>query len=169
MVNTHHAISGMLGVKLDEDVATADNNHSVGTTVKGNNASEWLRVRTGSTAITQYDCVAVESGGTASPITHALARAGNTIGVAQVAIAANHFGWVAINGHSLIVGTLAAEAVGVTLYTTDTAGKVADATASGSAATLMGLTLVATASGTTASNAACILQNPVARKTIVDA
>lgn len=169
MVNTHYAISGMLSARLDEDVTTANSVHAVGTTVKGNNASEWLRVRTGSTAIAQYDCVGVEFGGTASPITHALARAGATIGVAQNAISANSFGWVAINGHNLIVGTLAAEAVGVTLYTTDTAGKVADATASGSAATLMGLTLVATASGTTASNAACILQNPVARKTIVDA
>ena len=169
MVNTHRAISGMLSVRLDENVSTADSNHSVGTTVKGNNGSEWLRVVTGSTAITQYDCVAVEFAGTASPVTHALARAGNTIGVAQNAISANSYGWVAINGHSLIVGTLAAEAVGVTLYTTDTAGKLADATASASAATILGLTLVATASGTTASNAACIMQNPVVRKTIVDA
>ena len=110
-----------------------------------------------------------EFAGTASPVTHALARAGNSIGVAQNAIASGSYGWVAINGHSLRVNTLAAEGVGVTLYTTDTAGALADATASGSAATIFGLTLVATASGTTASNAACILQNPVVRKTIVDA
>ena len=169
MVNTHFAISGMLNVDLDEDVTTANSNFAVGTTVKGNNGSEWLRVSTGSTAVAAYDCVAVTIGGTAAPITHALARAGNTIGVAQNAISANSYGWVAINGHSVIVGTLAAEAIGVSLYTTDTAGKLADATASGSAALIMGLTLVATASGTTASNAACIMQNPVARKTIVDA
>jgi hypothetical protein len=101
--------------------------------------------------------VAVEFAGTASPVTHALARAGN-------AIPSGEYGWVAINGHSLRVNTLAAEGVGVTLYTTDTAGALADATASGSAATIFGLTLVATAS-----NAACILQNQVVRKTIVDA
>lgn len=168
MVNTHFAISGALTVRLDEDVTTAESNHSVGTTVKGNNASEWLRVVAGAT-INQYNCVAVESGGTASPVTHALARAGNTIGIAQNALTSGRYGWVAINGHSLRVSTLAAEAVGVTLYTTDTAGAVADATASGSAATIFGLTLVGTASGTTASSAACILQNPVVRKTIVDA
>jgi hypothetical protein len=142
--------------------------YAPGTTVKGNNASEWLYVLAGST-IAQYACVAVEFAGTASPVTHALARAGNTIGVAQNAIPSGEYGWVAINGHSLRVNTLAAEGVGVTLYTTDTAGALADATASGSAATIFGLTLVATASGTTASNAACILQNPVVRKTIVDA
>lgn len=168
MVNTHFAISGMLTVDLDEDATTAESNHSVGTTVKGNNASEWLRVVAGSN-IAQYNCVAVAEGGTALPVTHALARAGLTIGVAQNAITSGRYGWVAINGHSLRVSTLAAEAVGVTLYTTDTAGTLADATASGSAATIFGLTLVGTASGTTASNAACILQNPVVRKTIVDA
>ena len=94
---------------------------------------------------------------------------GQHIGVAQNAIPSGEYGWVAINGHSLRVNTLAAEGVGVTLYTTDTAGALADATASGSAATIFGLTLVATASGTTASSAACIMQNPVVRKTIVDA
>lgn len=168
MVNTHYAISGALGVKLDDNVATADNTHSVGTTVKGNNGSEWLRVVAGAT-IAQYDCVAVAFGGTASPVTHALARAGNTIGIAQNALTSGNYGWVAINGHSLRVNTLAAEGVGVTLYTTDTAGALADATASASAGVIYGLTLVATASGTTASNAACIMQNPVVRKTLVDA
>lgn len=165
MVNTHYAISGALGAKLGEAEASAK--FALGQTVKGNNASEWLYVLAGGT-IAQYDCVAVEFAGTASPVTHALARAGNTIGVAQNAIASGSYGWVAINGHSLRVNTLAAEGVGVTLYTTDTAGALADATASGSAATLLGLTLVATASGATASSAACIMQNPVVRKTIVD-
>ena len=166
MPNTHYAISGALSAKLGE--AETSPKFALGQTVKGNNASEWLYVLAGGN-IAQYDCVAVEFAGTASPVTHALARAGNTIGVAQNAISSGEYGWVAINGHSLRVNTLAAEGVGVTLYTTDTAGALADATASGSAATIFGLTLVATASGATASNAACILQNPVVRKTIVDA
>jgi len=166
MPNTHYAISGLVNVKLGDTHAAAQ--YAPGTSVKGNNASEWLYVVAGGT-IAQYACVAVEFAGTASPVTHALARAGNTIGVAQNAIASGEYGWVAINGHSLRVNTLAAEGVGVTLYTTDTAGALADATASGSAATVFGLTLVATASGATASNAACIMQNPVVRKTIVDA
>jgi hypothetical protein len=165
MPNTHYAISGSLGVKLGETHDAPQ--FAPGTTVKGNNASEWLYVLAGAN-IAQHACVAVEFAGTASPVTHALARAGHTIGVAQNAIASADYGWVAINGHSLRVNTLAAEGVGLTLYTTDTAGTLADATASGSAATILGLTLVATASGASASNAACILQNPVVRKTIVD-
>lgn len=168
MVNTHFAISGALSAKLTETHTEAK--FAVGTTVKGNNGSEWMYVQAPAAAvITQYSCVAVEASSTATMVTHALARAGNTIGIAQAAFATAEYGWVAINGHSLIVRTLAAEGVGVTLYTTDTAGALADATASGSAATIFGLTLVATASGTTASNAACIMQNPVVRKTIVDA
>src|SRR3972149_11955396 len=153
MVNTHYAISGMLYTKLDSNVATADSNHVVGTTVKGNNASEWLRVVAGSN-IAQYDAVAVAFAGTAVPITHALARAGNTIGVAQNAITSGNYGWVAINGHSLRVNTLAAEAVGVSLYTTDTAGAPAGGTAARSAALLMGPAPGCPASGTTAPTAA---------------
>src|SRR3972149_3230549 len=137
MVNTHYAISGMLNVDLDEDVTTANSKFAVGTTVKGNNASEWLRVVAGS-AIGDYDCVAVAVAGTAVPITHALARAGNTIGVAQNAITSGQYGWVAINGHSLRVNTLAAEAVGVSLYTTDTAGGPAGGPAAGWGGRLFG-------------------------------
>ena len=72
MVNTHYAISGALGAKLGEAEASAK--FALGQTVKGNNASEWLYVLAGGN-IAQYDCVAVEFAGTASPVTHALARA----------------------------------------------------------------------------------------------
>jgi hypothetical protein len=166
MANTHFATSGILSANLMESGTEAK--HRVGETIKGNNGSEWLYVYAAN-PVAQYDIVAVEFAGTASPATHALARAGNTLGIAQVAIGTASYGWVATEGHSLRVNTLAAEGVGVTLYTTDTAGAVADATASGSAATIFGLTLVATASGTTASSAACIAKNMVVRKTIVDA
>ena len=168
MVNSFRATDGRLGVKLSETHATAQ--HRVGDIVKGNDGSEWMYVQASAAGtITQYDCVAIQASATAAPVTHALARAGHTIGIAQVAFATAEYGWVAINGQNLIVGTLAAEGVGVTLYTTDTAGKLADATASGSAGVIYGLTLIATASGSTASNAACIMHNAVVRKTIVDA
>ncbi|MCC6889620.1 MAG: hypothetical protein IT536_13885 [Hyphomicrobiales bacterium] len=167
MANTHMPIDGRLGVKLGETHATAQ--HRLGDVVKGNNGSEWMYVQApAADTIAQYDCVAIQASATAAPVTHALARAGNTIGIAQVAFATADYGWVAINGHALTVNLAGAEAVGVTLYTTDTPGKLADATASGSAATIFGLTLVATASGATASNAACIMQNAVVRKTIAD-
>ena len=166
MANTHFATSGVLSANLGEVDTTA--RHRVGEVVKGNNASEWVYVYS-SGVIAQYALVAIEIGGTATPATHANTRAGNSLGLAQVAFATAEYGWVATEGNSLRVNTLAAEAIGVTLYTTDTAGAVADATASASAATIFGLTLVATASGTTASNAAVIARNMVVRKTIVDA
>lgn len=165
MANTFYAIGSYIGAKLSDTETVAK--HATGTVVNGNNGSKWMYVFAGS-AIAAYDCVAIQASNTAAPITHALARAGNTVGIAQNAIAASDSGWVALEGQNLIVNTLAAEGVGVTLYTTDTAGALADATASGSAATLFGLTLVATASGTTASSAACIAHNIVVRKTIVD-
>jgi hypothetical protein len=166
MANTHYAVGSLLSAKLTE--TSTDARHGLGQIVQGNNGSKWMYVYSAGT-IAQYACVAVEFAGTASPITHALARAGNSVGLAQNAFATAEYGWVALEGNSLRVNTLAAEGVGVTLYTTDTAGAVADATASGSAATLFGLTLVATASGTTASSAAVIARNIVVRKTIVDA
>lgn len=168
MVNTHRTIDGRLGVKLGDTHTTPQ--HKVGDTVKGVDGSKWMYVQAPAAGtIAQYDAVAIQASCTAAPLTTALARAGNTIGVSQVAFAAGEFGWVAVNGHNLTVNTLAAEGVGVTLYTTDTAGRLADATASASQVPIYGLTLITTASGTTASNAACIVQNPVIRKTIVDA
>jgi hypothetical protein len=168
MVNTNFAISGTLGTKLNEDLTPAEaaNGPALGTTVKGNNGSEWMRVVAGST-IAPYNWVAIQASCTAVPGTTALARTGAiSVGIAQNAITSGNYGWVAINGQSLTVSTLAAEGVGVQLFTTDTAGTLADATASASQVPILGLTLTATASGTTASSAACILQNPVVRKTI---
>lgn len=168
MVNTFRATSSRLGVKLSQTDTTAQ--HRVGDVVDGNDGTQWMYVQASAAGtISQYDCVAIQASATAAPITHALARAGNAVGVAQVAFATAEYGWVAINGNALTVNLLAAEAVGVTLYTTDTAGKLSDATASGSAGTIFGLTLVTTASGSTASNAVAIMRNPVVRKTIVDA
>jgi hypothetical protein len=163
MVNTHFAIDGTVSPKLGE--THDDPKFALGTIVQGNNASEWMYVVAGAN-IAQYNCVAVQFEGTASPVTTALARAGHTIGIAQNAILSGDYGWVAVNGANLRVSTLAAEGVGVTLYTTDTAGTLADATASASQVPIFGLTLVATASGTTASNAACVMRNAVVRKTI---
>lgn len=164
--NTHFVTGALIGANV---MATDQTQRfGLGEIRQGNNGSKWMYVYAAA-AIAQYDCVAVTISGTAAPITHALARAGNDVGVSQVAFVTADYGWVALEGHNLRVNTLAAEGVGVTLYTTDTAGALADATASASAATIFGLTLVATASGTTASSAAVIARNLVVRKTIVDA
>jgi hypothetical protein len=169
MPRTHYATGGTLGVDLENvtssaDVATYGNKHRLGAIVKGNNASEWMYVYA-SAAITQYFTVGVEASGTASPLSVTNARLANAIGIAQVAFAAGDYGWVALEGQSLRVATTAAVAVGKTLFTAaSTPGRVDDAAAS-TQAQIAGLRLIATASGTSASSAACIARNLV----VVDA
>ncbi len=164
MATTHWAVDGTLGVDLETtqssaDAATYGHKHVLGQIVKGNNSSEWMYVYA-SAAITQYFVVTVEASGTASPALTADARLVPTIGIAQVAFSAGDYGWVALEGHSLRVATSAAVAVGARLYLTTTAGRVDDAAAS-TLAQIAGLKLIATASGTSASSAACIARNLV--------
>lgn len=168
MPNTHYVTDGTLHVDLEDvqssaDAATYGHRHKLGSIVKGNNASEWMYVYA-SAAITQYFAVGIEASGTASPLTAAFARLGAPMGIAQVAFSAGDYGWVALEGNSLRVATTAAVAVGATLFTTATAGRVDDAGAS-TQAQIAGLKLIATASGTSASSAACVARNLV----VVDA
>lgn len=167
MANTHFATDGRLGVDLMSTHTAAK--HRLGDRVSGNNDSEWVYVL-GSGTITQYFAVGVEASGTASPLTSADARLGATIGIAQVAIASGSYGWVATKGRSLRVATTAAVAVGASLFTTATAGRVDDAGAS-TQTQIGGLYLIATASGTSASSAACVAGNlvPLNVEFIVDA
>ena len=157
MPNTHRATDGTLSVALEQVHTTAQ--HRLASRVNGNNESEWMYVYA-SAAITQYMAVGVEASGTASPLTAADARLGVTLGIAQVAFSAADYGWVATKGRILRVATTAAVAVGARLYTTATAGRVDDAAAS-TQAQIGGLYLTATASGTSASSAACVAGNLV--------
>ena len=158
MANTHFATDGRLDVALGLTHTTAK--HALGSRVQGNNNSEWMYVYA-SAAISQYMTVGVEASGTASPLSVTEARLGHTLGIAQVGFAAADYGWVATKGNSLRVATTAAVAVGVDLFTAaSTPGRVDDAAVS-TQAQIGGLYLVATASGTTASSAACIAGNLV--------
>ena len=157
MAVTHWATDGTLGVDLESTHTTAQ--HALNQRVMGNNNSVWAYCYA-SAGITQYMAVGIEASGTASPLTAALARLGATIGIAQVAFTAADYGWVALAGQSLRVATTAAVAVGASLFTTATAGRVDDSAAS-TQAQISGLKLIATASGTSASSAACVAQNLV--------
>jgi hypothetical protein len=158
MANTHYATDGKLGVSLSTVSSTA--RHKLLERVNGNNESEWLYVYA-SASITQYMTVGVEASGTASPLSVTNARLGDTIGIAQVAFSAADYGWVATKGRSLRVATTAAVAVGARLFTAaSTPGRVDDASVS-TQAQIGGLYLIATASGTTASSAACVAGNLV--------
>jgi hypothetical protein len=157
MANTHYNTDGKLGINLSTVGSTAK--HKLLERTSGNNESEWVYVYA-SASITQYMAVGVEASGTASPLDVTGARRGDTIGIAQVAFSAADYGWVATKGRSLRVATTAAVAVGARLYTTATAGRVDDAAAS-TQAQIGGLYLIATASGTSASSAACVAGNLV--------
>jgi len=158
MANTHFATDGRLDVSLGLTHTSAK--HALGSRVNGNNESEWMYVYA-SAALTAYVTVGVEASGTASPLTAAIARTGATIGIAQNAFSAADYGWVATKGRSLRVATTAAVAIGVRLYTAaSSAGRVDDAAAS-TEVQLGGLYLIATASGTSASSAACVAGNLV--------
>jgi len=165
MATTHWATDGTLGVDLETtqssaDAATYGHKHALGQVVYGNNGSKWMYTYA-SAALTIYNTVAVEASGTNSPLSVTNARLGNTIGIAQVAFSAGDYGWVALEGHSLRVATTAAVAVGAVLFTAaSTPGRVDD-TAVSTQAQISGLRLIATASGTTASSAACVARNLV--------
>lgn len=82
-----------------------------------------------SSACAQYDVVAIDESFLAVPITKTLADAGNRVGVAGVAFAANEFGWFQIRGICTI-NVLASCAADVALYTSATAGSLDDTTTS---------------------------------------
>lgn len=126
---------GTIGVNLSETTAGTTTNGAnakfrLGQNVLGSDGSRWVYVQAGS-AITQYDCVAIDEDYQAVPMTKALADAGHQPGFAQVAFSDNDFGWVAVslpgNGSVRVAASCAAD---VQLYTTSTAGVLDDTSAS---------------------------------------
>lgn len=160
MPNTHYLIGGLSGAKLSEVSTTPL--FALGTVGEGNNGSKWFYGYS-SAVIGQYQVVGIEASGTAT--TYGTANdTTSRIGIAQIAFATAEYGWIALEGNQLRVATNAAVAVGVPLYTTETEGNVDDATSSASGLVqIQGLYLTATASGTTASSAACLAFNLTVR------
>lgn len=157
---THWATGGTLGVTLEStNSSAAGAQHALGSTVVGNNASQWMYVFA-SAAISQYQAVAIEASGTASPASATNLRAGATPGIAQVAFDVHDYGWVALAGNNLRVMCNGAVAVSTRLYTTATAGNLDDAAAS-TQACISGLRVVVANVGSTASAVACVAQNMV--------
>jgi hypothetical protein len=124
---------------------------------------EWIFVRAAA-AITQYDCVLVDASYDATAITDVLARQAGHIGFAQLAAAASgEYLWVMLKGKPTV--RLAAScADDVPLFTTNTAGVLDDATASGSGVLLLGLRANGSASGGGITAVGCVASNVVAMK-----
>ena len=119
---------------------------AVGTVVKGTDNSEFVYVQADG-AIAQYAAVAVDAG-EASELTATNAITGVDIGAAQVAFAANEYGFVQTRGSFSVLGAASA-VTDVQLYATATAGVVDDA----GTVLLGGLTLTETLTGAGAATA----------------
>lgn len=159
-----YATDGKVGLDLAASAASS-RSQAPGLIVNASDGSRWMYV-TNVNAISQFDCVAIQNGGTATPITPALAITGALPGFAQVAFAASQNGWVALSGGGgLKVNTDASCLPSVPLYTSDTAGTLSDSTASASHHMVLGVILLATqsvAGATAASITYPLVRRPVA-------
>lgn len=117
-VNLSATLAGT-GTSSDEG-----NEFEVGKCVTAQDGQKYMYVHA-SGAIAQYDVVGISETFEAAPLTKAMADDGWMIGAAQVALADNDFGWVAVQG-VVEVNVLASCAPDVALYTTGTAGKLDD-------------------------------------------
>lgn len=119
-----YAVNGRIGVNLGATSTAPE--FKLGSIIDGDAGSKWIYVKAGGT-IAQYDYVTIDEDFTASAGTKAAVDAGHTPGFAQVAFAANEYGWVALEGRGeLKVNVLAACAADAPLYTSATAGKLDD-------------------------------------------
>lgn len=138
-----YVTDGKIGIDLSN--VSSNRTAALGTVAEGSDGTMWEYV-TNVTALTQYDVVVIQNGGTASPITTTLANSGARIAFAQSAFAASQNGWVALTGQGLKVNTDASCLPAVPLYTQDTAGSLSDATNSLTHSPVLGVMLLATQS-----------------------
>lgn len=127
------AIPALDRVSLDREMV-------VGTVVNGTDGTRYVYVQA-SGVITAGQAVAIDAG-QAAPLTATNAITGVDIGVANVAFAANEYGFVQTRG-ATTVDVAAAAAADVQLYATATPGTLDDA----GTVTLAGISLTSAESG----------------------
>jgi len=142
-------ISHIVGIDFDNPGGGNDD-FAVNTEVQADNGI-WMRVQAGA-ALATGNVVHVATSGTAAKITAALAVTGGTVAVVPTSVASGSACWAQRSGRFDAVSVLGAAASGNPLYTTDTAGVLDDATASGSHHQVMSLLLTATNGSSTATN-----------------
>ena len=141
--NTHYVTDGKLSIKLGTTSATQE--HALGTRAAGNNGTMWRYVKA-TFAISQYDCVTFDNAWKAQPATPTTVATGGNIGFAQVAFAADEFGWICTNADKLSVAVSATATAAVQIYIATTSGKLSTTSSSG---TLEGVFLDTTTSAST--------------------
>lgn len=115
----------------------------------------WVFVKA-SAACAIYDVLTIKDGYVTTPITAATAKTPMEVGFAQVAFAADAYGWVMTNGRPTI-NVLVDAAVDKPLYTSGTAGKLDDATTSQA---IRGLVLTDTMTATTSGPCSAVANFP---------
>lgn len=154
-MTTFVSSSNMAGVDLNNSAPTSamQTNSAgtvippfkVGTRVMGSGETEWVYVQANG-AISAYDLVAINSTGTATRATAALAATGSELAFAQNAFSDTDYGWVTTKGNPLTVNVSATSTLQAVLYVAGTSGKLSTTASSG---TLAGIALL-TASTTAA-------------------
>lgn len=129
-------IGGQLGIKITEDVVSAEAVGGINATgnilgrvlgqeVATEDAGLYTNVKAGS-AITVNQFVGIDENFLAYPLTKAMADDGWFIGIAQTALTKDRYGWVARRGSNISGNLLNGCAADVALYTSGTAGSLDD-------------------------------------------
>lgn len=122
----------VIGLKRTSAYAAADITNGLGFSVGdevGDHSGNVFRFVQASGTLAQYDCVAIDSSGVAQAITSALGNAGAMVGVVQAGLSSAEYGWAQVLGITSI-NVLSTCSAGVALYTSGTAGKLDDTSAS---------------------------------------
>lgn len=141
--NTHYITDGKLSIKLGSTSTTQE--HTLGTRATGTKGSIWRYVKA-TVAVSQYDCVSFGRDWYIEPATPTTVATGDNIGFAQVAFAADEYGWICTAADTLTVAVSSTATAAVQIYIATTSGKLATTTSSG---TLEGVFLDATTSAST--------------------
>lgn len=124
----------LIGTHFGSTIATADfkasaRGFTVGARAAAHNGDVYQYVQSAS-AVAASDFVTIDSStGVAAGLTTALSAASEALGVATVAIASGEYGWIKVYGRAT-VSVAGSCAKSVTLYSTTSAGRLDDATAS---------------------------------------
>lgn len=148
--NTHYVTDGKLSIKLGTTSTTQE--HALGSRASGNNGTVWRYVRA-TVAVSQYDTVTFTNAWLAQPATGTSVATGGNIGFAQVAFAANEYGWVCTEADKITVSVSATAAPATQLYIATTSGKLSTTSGSGTLAGVFTDTNVSTTATVTLTTA----------------
>jgi hypothetical protein len=149
-----YSTDGLIGANFAVTHTTPQ--FAVGTRTVADSGTVWLYVKA-SIAIAQYDFCTMDSWFNANPLMGARVAQGEAIGCAQIAFAADDYGWVAVQGAGLIGNVTASAMPLLGVYASATTGRIT--TSSTGLYKMDGVNILTTA-GLTATGVGIRLNNP---------